>query len=342
MERFSYVICLLLMISCKTYRPDYSYKEIHNSQVDYSLLANWAAHPEKYDEADKTPEGDTVNYYGMEADVFFLHPTTYTGDKNQDQWNGSLDDKDLNKKTDESAIRFQASAFNLAGRVIAPRYRQAHLHAYFTEDKLSAKKAFELAYTDVKNAFEYYLKNINQGRPIIIASHSQGTNHAVRLIEEYFDNKPLEKQLVAAYLIGMPVKNNKFTHIKPCANANETGCFVSWRTYKKGHVLSEKYTLDSICVTNPLSWQCDDTYIDKSNNKGTLLFKFDKVYKNHVDAQVNKDILWASKPKFRGSVFLRTNNYHPADINFYYFNIRENAVNRVDKYINGKNKNIKE
>lgn len=337
MKKYISLLVLIFFLSCKTYKPNYSYQDLKTNQIDYAQLTNWAAHPDLMDESDRTPQGDTVSYDGLVADVFFLHPTTYTGDKNQDKWNASIDDQKLNKKTDEGTIRFQASAFNYAGRVFAPRYRQAHLHAYFTDDKLSAKKAFDVAYEDVKNAFEYYLKNLNQGRPIILASHSQGTNHAERLLTEYFDGKPLQSKLVAAYLIGMPIKNNRFNAIKPCENGNETGCFVSWRTFKKGHQLPTEYTLDSICVTNPLSWQCNDLYMDKTQNKGTLLFEFDKVYENHVDAQVHKDILWASKPKFRGSIFLRTKNYHPADINFYYINIRENAVNRVNNYVKRAN-----
>jgi len=337
MVKPSSFLIILFLISCKTYKPNYSFENKKISQTDYSILSNWAAHPEKFDESDKTPEGDTATYDGIVADIFFLHPTTYIGDKNQDQWNASIDDQVLNKKTDEGAIRFQASAFNHAGRVYAPRYRQAHLHAYFTDDKISAKKAFDLAYEDVKNAFEYFVKNLNHGRPIIIASHSQGTNHAEQLIEDYFVNKPLEQKLVVAFLIGMPVENKRFGEIKPCSNADEIGCFVSWRTFKKGHVLPEKYTLDSICVTNPLSWLCNGKYMAKSANKGTLLFEFDKVYKNHIDAQVHHDILWANKPKFCGSIFLRTKNYHVADINFYYFNIRENAVNRVSNYVKYNN-----
>ena len=33
-----------------------------------------------------------------------------------------------------------------------------------------------------KAAFQYYLEHYNNGRPFIIASHSQGTYHAKRLI----------------------------------------------------------------------------------------------------------------------------------------------------------------
>src|SRR5512139_1181819 len=90
-------------------------------------------------------------------------------------------------------------------RIYAPRFREAHISNYFTKDTIAALKAFDLAFQDVKKAFEYYLNNYNHGRPIIIASHSQGTTHALRLLKEYFEDKPLYNQLVAAYLVGMPI-----------------------------------------------------------------------------------------------------------------------------------------
>ncbi|MGB4960749.1 MAG: DUF3089 domain-containing protein, partial [Saprospiraceae bacterium] len=253
-----------------------------------------------------------------------------------DQWNADIDDDELNKKTDEGSIKFQASAFNQAGRVFAPRYRQAHIHCYFTEDKASAQKAFELAYQDVKTAFEHYLKFHHQGRPIIIAGHSQGTNHAERLLQEFFIDDTLRSKLVAAYLIGMPVKKDKFENIKPCIDSTDIGCFVSWRTFKNGHELTPNKTSDLVSVTNPLLWTTETTYAPKKMNPGALFYNFEDLKINAVDAQVNKDILWANKPKFRGSIFLRTKNYHIADINFYYVSIRNNAVVRVKAYLNGQ------
>lgn len=329
-----FILIWVNFISCKVYKPSYTFLDKESPKTDYQRLENWAAHPDKIDESDRTPEGDTVRYDLIPADVFFIHPTTYIGDKDENKWNPSLNDKELNEKTDEGTIRFQASAFNHAGRIFAPRYRQAHIHAYFTKDVNSAKKAFELAYADVKNAFEFYLKNDNKGRPFIIASHSQGTNHAERLIEELISGTPLKEKLIAAYLLGMPVPKDRFKDIKPCKDSTETGCFVSWRTFKNGYLLKENKKDGSIAVTNPLSWTTDSDFLDKSNNKGTLLYNFNKIYPSLVDAQVHNNILWANKPKFRGSIFLRTKNYHIADVNFYYVNIRQNAKLRMMKFLN--------
>ena len=51
-------------------------------------------------------------------------------------WNADIDNEELNEKTDNSTILYQASVFNKYCRVFAPRYRQANLQAFFTSDKL--------------------------------------------------------------------------------------------------------------------------------------------------------------------------------------------------------------
>ena len=234
MSRFLFcLIALFLYSSCSSVRPAGSFSVSKEPALpDYSDMYYWAAHPDKKDKADRTPEKHLVNnQQKAKVDVFFLHPTTYTGSRGQDQWNAPVNDRKLNKKTDKTAILHQASIFNGSGRVYAPRYRQAHLHAYFTSKKDAADKAFDLAYRDVKAAFEYYLENNNNGRPVIIASHSQGTAHAGRILKEFFDGKPMQKQLVAAYLVGLPVPADYFEYIKACETPEQTGCFCSWRIW---------------------------------------------------------------------------------------------------------------
>ena len=202
-------------------------------------------------------------------------------------WNPSIDDSELNEKVDNSTILFQASAFNAAGRIFAPRYRQAHLRSYSTTDTASARKAFALAYSDVKNAFEHYLKYYNHGRPFIIASHSQGTTHAGPLIKEFIDGKSLQQKMVAAYLIGLPVPKTYFKSVRPCLNPDDLNCSISWRTFKSGYTPENRALGDSILVTNPLSWHIDTTYVSKSQNKGAVLRNFDKILLKRVDAQVH-------------------------------------------------------
>ncbi len=325
----------LILLSCASL--PHKGAEIAPRGPDYSNLDFWAAHPDKNDPADLIPQQIGEDHDQIrEADIFFIHPTTYTSGSIDGMWNGPLNHAKLNKKTDEGTIQYQASIFNKAGRVYAPRYRQAHLQTFFTVHNELAELVFDLAYNDVQNAFSYYLEEENQGRPFIIASHSQGTTHAVRLIRAMVDGHDIQSQLVAAYLVGMPVHKNVFESIPPCKNSNDLNCFVSWRTYKRGHIPANVALGDSIAVHNPLSWTQDDTYINKESNRGAILRNFNKIIPQATDAQVKDGILWASKPKFAFSFLFTRRNYHIADLNFYYMNVRQNAYQRVEQFVQNK------
>ena len=125
-----------------------------------------------------------------------------------------IDDDYINAKTDYSTILYQASVFNRECRVFAPRYRQASIKIFFEKDEDKRKHAFELAYADIVKAFEYYMEHWNNGRPIIIAGHSQGSLMAERLLKDYFEDKPVLEKLVVAYIVGWPVPKEIFYHAK--------------------------------------------------------------------------------------------------------------------------------
>jgi hypothetical protein len=298
---------------------------------DYASLVFWAAHPGKFDPSDEIPRPLRSDYAkDSSVDVFFIHPTTYTNDAPV-QWNADMADKALNEKTDNTTILYQASAFNRYN-VYAPRYRQAHIESYYTTDTANAKKAFDLAYSDIKAAFEYYMQNYNQGKPIIIASHSQGTTHSKRLLKEFFEGKELQKKLVAAYILGIPVDPEYFSTLQPCHDSLQTGCFVTWRTFRRGYEPNYAPSSRKSVVVNPLTWTTDTLYAPVSLHKGAVLRKFNRVEHGVGDAQVYKDLLWISRPKFKYSRFYNTQNYHIGDINLFYLNVRENLVQRVAQY----------
>ena len=314
-----------------------------SESVDYSKLENWAAHPYKKDPSDSIPSPLSQNILqDSSVDVFFLHPTTYfdnslvsdpPSDFNSPMWNSNLLNRSINNKTDNSTILYQASIFNSAGRVFAPRYRQANYYAYFTRDTLNALKAFELAYNDIKTAFIYYLEHYNQGRPIIIASHSQGTTHAKLLLNEFFDGKRLSKQLVAAYLVGIPVEKNYFKTIPVCADSLQTGCYCTWRTLKEGYLTEYiKKETNDVAVTNPLSWDTSLVAISRKKNEGSILLNFNRILKKTTGAKIYKNVLWVNKPHFFGNIFYKEKNYHIADYNLFYVNVRRNVNTRVKSY----------
>ena len=329
------IVCLSAgFISCASL-PHGTFGGAIPKAPDYSEQKYWAALPTIKDSADAVPITEWKDEQAdATVDVFFIHPTTYTGKHGQNQWNASLDDKKLNLKTDQYPIHYQASLFNGAGKVYAPRYRQAHLNCFFTDKKADAAKALDLAYEDVSAAFRYYLQHYNNGRPFIIASHSQGTYHAKKLIHDYVDGKPIQKQMVVAYLAGLTVPEDYFDHITPCTTPDETGCFCSWRTFREGYIPPKLHFPDTnIVVTNPVTWNADAPTSEKDMQMGGVLRDFHSVHSNLVSTCIHDDLLWVCKPKFPGSFLLTTKNYHIADYNFFYADVRHNAQERVKAYL---------
>lgn len=292
---------------------------------DYSLEKNWSALPFRSDAADKIPKSETWVSDSLKAvDVFYIYPTMYMSGKT---WNADLSNKKLNKKIDNKPVRYQASVFNASCRVYAPRYRQSGIKAFFTLEG-EGKKSLAFAYDDVKRAFEYYLKHYNNGRPIIIASHSQGTYHSRRLLQEFFDGTQLKDQLVCAYSVGFAIDDTMYKKLKPCETPHQTECFVTWASFRKGYEPLMTNLAGNVCV-NPISWNCDTVAIDKSKSVGGILLNFNKSYK--TGAQIYKNYLWV-KTKIP---FVRSfTNMHIADYNLFWFDIRKNVSDRVKAYLN--------
>ena len=331
---------ILLLFGCadkyQSYRSLYPFMS-PSGLPDYTNLDYWAAHPDKKDPSDsipkplKTASGDTP------ADVFFIHPTTFTEKKETAIPNAAIDDDYINAKTDYSTILFQASAFNEQSRVFSPRYRQAHIGNFYSKDSLASLKALQVAYSDIRTAFRYYLEHYNNKRPIIIASHSQGALMAIELLKEFFDNKPLQQQLVVAYVVGWPLETSQFKTLSACITPSQTNCLCSWRTFKMGYeapwVTKEKERKTSLIVTNPISWTIDTNFVSRQLNKGSVLTRFNKVYKKTTDAQIKNGVVYSYRPHFPGSFLYRTDNYHVGDINLYYLNVRENVRERVGAFL---------
>lgn len=294
----------------------------------YAQLASWAAHPALRDSADLTPPGvPPQNQEHAAADIFFIHPTTFLDNK---AWNAKLDDSLLNLRTDRSTIRHQASIFNRAGRVFAPRYRQMCLGGFWSRDTASTRQALALAYSDVRAAFLHYLETENQGRPIVIASHSQGSVHALRLLKEFFDGKPLQQRLVAAYVAGWPFPETFFSSLPVCEEAESIGCVIGWNSWREG-VIPRNYNTyyrDAV-VVSPITWRRDSLPADESLHLGFLWSDYRKMRTGHLYAYAKGGILWVK----RALPLAPTRNYHQGDYNLFWLDIRENVSRRLDAFL---------
>ena len=152
----------------------------------------------------------------------------------------------------------------------------------FSKNDRARNMAMNLAYSDVKRAFEYYLRNFGgDSRPIILASHSQGTEHAMRLLKDFFNpatrqGKQLLQRLIVAYLPGMQIYKSvwrkHFPFVDICKSPSSVHCIVSWNTiayndqrelfqlepatsmFRKLSSSKEVEENDIPICTNPLTW----------------------------------------------------------------------------------------
>jgi hypothetical protein len=163
------------------------------------------------------------------ASVFFVHPTSFL---ESGAWNAGIEDRESQERA-ALFVRSQASAFNAIGAVWAPKYRQATFGAFLTS-RDNARRALDFAYRDVVAAFEEFLRQAPADRPIILAAHSQGSLHLMRLLQEHVRGTPAAQRVAAAYLIGWPVSVTADLPAMPfpaCERPDEAGCLVSWQSF---------------------------------------------------------------------------------------------------------------
>jgi hypothetical protein len=209
---------------------------VTTTKIDYSLPQSWAAMPGTQSSASAIPVGSGLSSLAetAKADVFFIHPTTYFG---KNIANAPIDDPNAVATTD-LMLKVQAAAFNSVGRIFAPRYRQMSLYLFGgSEDAL--QEPLDIAYEDVRQAFRYYIENLNQGRPFIIAGHSQGANHGQRLLIEEVVGKPCADRFVAAWIPGLALPRSMLDTtasggLAACSTSQQIGCVALWETFGEG------------------------------------------------------------------------------------------------------------
>jgi len=313
---------------------------------DYAQPQYWAALPDRADLADTVPgPGVHDEQAAAPVDVFFVHPTTFYSSSN---WNQPLPDIRTDAITDGFVLRGQAAVFNSCCRIYAPRYRQATLFS-FMDSSGSGKLALDVAYGDVEKAFDYFLDHYSNGRPFILASHSQGSRHLAKLLHDRFSASPLVQRLVVAYPIGYGITKAELPADVPvCANPTQIGCVATWNSVGP-KARSFRPTKDNICV-NPLTWRDDGEHADFALNEGAVTFgalKFtdgpaewlapreQRILPGAADAQCIDGRLLVSTIHADGfgARPLGRDNYHIYDYALFAMNLRENASTRVAAYL---------
>ena len=314
-------IISLLFLSCASSAKS-------GNEIDYSDVRNWAY----FKEGEEKP-----------VDLFIIAPTVdmgMNGNSNMDM------DDERTKSNFVGALNMERGIYDDVATMYSPFYRQMTFPIY-QERKAESGESLALAYGDIEDAFCYYIENLNDDRPFILAGFSQGAELALMLLENHFDDEEIRQNLVAAYLIGWKVTEDdliNYPHLRMAEKEDDTGVIISFNS-------ESVETEDSIIVPegtktfgiNPLSWQTDSTVAEKALNKGACFTDYsgnvilevaeltgcylDKERGTLKITDISTDDERYQSPLFPNGV------YHLYDYQFFFRNLEENVQVRTDAYL---------
>jgi hypothetical protein len=243
-----------------------------------------------------------------------------------------------------------ASVFEESCNVFVPWYRQAGMRYAGEVSKKTGNIDAALggvSYTDIKAALDYFFEKCNNGRPFIIAGHSQGASMVKYVLKHYFTEHPdYYKRMVAAYQIGFSLTKDdlkEYPHMKCATGESDTGVIISWNTEGPENV--EKNAKNVVVQPgaisiNPLNWKLDETYAPASENLGSLVLneKTNEYEIQHidVDAKINLArgviVTTTKAPVTPMPDFFGPASFHENDYSFFYNNIKANVAKRIAAY----------
>ena len=201
---------------------------------------------------------------------------------------------------------------------------------------------------DATDALDYYLNNLNQGRPFILAGHSQGASVLIALLENYMTKHPEAlKRMVAAYPIGFAVTKDWLakTGLKFAEGATDTGVIVSWNTEGPTNLKENNMTLAPGGISiNPINWKRDDTPATVKENLGSLTYdgklvtpgiadaRVDTVRGSVVVSSITEKELYAVPAD--GAAMFGPESYHLHDYGFFFNNFKQNVADRIAVFLN--------
>jgi len=310
--------------------------------TDYSKSANWLSLPSSTATKKK-------------VDVFYLIDTTYQK-PNANAPNICTINDPIMEKGAKAAFSRTATAFETVGNIYAPYYRQVDAMYKKTLPIAEQNKIVGgIPTSDGLAAFDYFIKHYNKGRPFILAGHSLGSNILANLLSEYMKKNPkVYKRMIAAYVIGYSITPQYLAQnpeLKFAEGPSGTGVIVSYNTEAPVVDGTNPVTLPGGIAINPITWTRSEELATAALNLGGIALEKNGYavldaagnpvrVRHYADAQVNKarGVVICSTADVNllspGNALLPKGVYHSFDYPFYYFDIRANAANRVDHFLN--------
>ena len=274
------------------------------------------------------------------VDVFYVYPTVSSNP------GGNMDILSEDERIlAQGMLQAQASLFEGEANLFVPYYRQMSTKVVIPEEQVATDTPeFKQGAEDVARAFDYYIEKLNEGRPFILAGHSQGTMALIELVKSRFGkSEKLRSLLVAAYFIGYTVTDEdlRTAGLEAARGADDTGVVITYNTQSPTSTGGPMLMAGAHC-TNPLNWKTDATYAPAEENRGARFYndatgEFLREVPQYCDAWIDLDTgaLLTTIPEGESLDIgpFPEGVYHRYDYAFWYRNLEENVQVRIQAFL---------
>lgn len=301
------IACLLLaLVSCE---KDSSAPA--SDTIDYSDNRCWFEH--KHDAT------------GKDVDLFYVVPTCiwdYTDSLGQTRHHMDIFNTEQRALTDPS-IQLAKSVLADSCNFFSPYYRQISMDSWLTLDTALIEERFKLAYQDVADAFHYYMEHDNQGKPFILAGHSQGAKAVIELLKREM-TPDISRKLIATYAIGYTVTPKElagYPTLRPAQDSIDTGVLIGFNSVTRPDAVSPLFRDNVVCI-NPVNWRTDAT--PATSYQGFTVAQDTTIHTLIVTGIDEEQYFIPSV-----AALLPKGNLHVQEFNLYNEDLRKNVLQRI-------------
>lgn len=315
---FTLVVCGLIA-ACGSAEPPTVAEDVYVPPApDYSDDAMW--HVE-------------LNDMGDGADIFYI-PSTWEFDRTTaDGRICHYADPSISKHHDDVEIEMKGVAEYMAdgNNFYSPHYRHITLDSWATlnEDTIN-RRYHDVSFVDVRNAFDLYMNERNNGRPFILAGFSQGGKSVVELMKILTSEQ--REKLVAAYVLGYKVTPDDIAAapwINAARGADDTGVTICYNSVSDVRYVKPVVSAPNVMCINPVNWLTDATPATLNDTiTVTLSSEYKVLVVEGYDGSALPNIL----------DILNTGDYHGVEPWLYSECLRDNFHTRIKSF---KKQNLK-
>lgn len=262
---------------------------------------------------------------GKDVDLFYVVPTCiwdYTDSLGQTRHHMDIFNTEQRALTDPS-IQLAKSVLADSCNFFSPYYRQISMDSWLTLDTALIEERFKLAYQDVADAFHYYMEHDNQGKPFILAGHSQGAKAVIELLKREM-TPDISRKLIATYAIGYTVTPEElagYSTLRPAQDSIDTGVLIGFNSVTRPDAVSPLFRDNVVCI-NPVNWRTDAT--PATSYQGFTVAQ-DTTIHTLIVTGINEEQYFIPSV----AALLPKGNLHVQEFNLYNEDLRKNVLQRI-------------